>query len=62
MTHLRIYITTELGTEKRCTGCNEYYPLDQDFYYKNGFWKGHQQWTARCKACYVETYRTGFDL
>ncbi len=53
----KIYINTELGTEKRCTGCNEYFPFDQDFFYKNGLKKGVQQWTARCKACFTETYR-----
>ena len=46
----KIYIHTELGIEKRCTGCNEYFPFDIEFFYKNGFKKGVQQWTARCRA------------
>ncbi|ASN71614.1 hypothetical protein 2F1_13 [Uncultured Caudovirales phage clone 2F_1] len=58
----KIYIHTELGIEKRCTCCNEYFPFDDEFFYKNGFKHGIQQWTARCKACYVETYRGGFGL
>jgi len=58
----KIYIHTELGTEKRCTGCNEYFPFDIEFFYKNGFKKGVQQWTARCRACFVECYRGGYDL
>lgn len=62
MTHLQIYINTELGTEKRCTHCNEYFPFDEEFFYKNGFRNGVQQWTARCRACYIEHYRTGYDI
>ena len=52
-----LFIFTELGREKLCPLCGEYYPLDEDFFYKNGFKRGIQQWTGRCKACYIETYR-----
>jgi len=54
---MMIHIYTELGHEKLCPLCGEYYPLDEDFFYKNGFKRGVQQWTGRCKACYIETYR-----
>ncbi len=60
--HLHIYVLTELGTEKRCTYCHEYFPFDKDFFYKNGFKNGKQQWTAHCRACYIEHYRSGYDL
>ena len=52
-----IHIFTELGHEKLCPMCGEYFPLDEDFFYRNGFKRGIQQWAGRCKACYVETYR-----
>lgn len=54
---VKIYIKTELGTEKRCTRCGDYYPLDTDFFYRNGTWRGKAQWTSHCKACFTETYR-----
>lgn len=53
----KIYINTELGTEKRCTLCGDYYPLDTDFFYKNGIWRGKTQWRSHCKACFTENYR-----
>lgn len=41
--------TTELGTERLCTKCDEYWPDDAEFFYtKNG--KTQQP----CKACYVQ--------
>lgn len=52
-----LFIYTELGREKLCPLCGEYYPMDEEFFYKNGFRGGVQQWACRCKACYVETYR-----
>lgn len=42
-------IRTELGTERRCTKCNEYWPEDSEFFYSS---KGKIQ--QPCKACYVE--------
>ena len=52
-----LYINTELGLEKQCSMCGEYYPIDADFFYRNGFRHGVPLWTARCKACFVECYR-----
>lgn len=53
----RILINTELGTERLCSSCGEYYPFDGEFFNKNGFRQGVQQWTSKCKACYAELYR-----
>lgn len=53
----RVFIYTELGTERQCTSCGEYYPFDEEFFNKNGFRNGRQQWTAKCKACFAELYR-----
>lgn len=53
----KIYIHTELGIEKRCSHCGDYFPFDDEFFYRNGFKNGYQQWTATCKACFVEMYR-----
>lgn len=48
-----IYIHTELGLEKRCPCCHDYYPYDNEFFYRNGI----NKYTAQCKACYIENYR-----
>ena len=54
---LPIYRNTELGIEKRCTKCLSYFPFDNEFFYKNGFRDGKQQWSSLCKPCYVAEYR-----
>ncbi|BEH14293.1 hypothetical protein [Marinobacter shengliensis] len=42
-------ITTELGTERRCTKCGDYWPDDAEFFYtRRG--RSHQP----CKACYAQ--------
>lgn len=51
-------ITTELGREKQCTCCGEFYPEDKDFFYRNGKAKsGRQLYVAQCKDCYIANYR-----
>lgn len=40
---------TELGTERRCSKCGEFWPEDNEFFYTSG---GKIQ--QPCKACYVE--------
>ena len=48
-------IITELGIEKRCTKCGEYYPADTEFYYRGHGSDGLHTW---CKACVNEnTYK-----
>ena len=42
---------TELGIEKQCSKCKEYWPKDEEFFYrKNGYV------VSPCKACYDEIY------
>lgn len=53
-------IQTELGTEKLCIECQDYYPLDDEFFWfqwsnRNG--KKVKQYSATCKACYDVRYR-----
>lgn len=51
-------IETELGTEKQCSGCQEFYPLDRQFWYRHGRDKhGNVRYEERCKACWEERYR-----
>ena len=40
---------TELGTERRCTKCDEFWPDDAEFFYVK---KGKTQ--QPCKACYAQ--------
>jgi len=40
---------TELGTERRCTKCGDYWPDDAEFFYTS---RGKTQ--QPCKACYAQ--------
>ena len=52
-------IETELGLERRCTKCDESYPFESDFFYKDGKDKaGKAKFTTQCKDCYKQSYRT----
>ena len=52
-------IETELGLERRCTKCDESYPLESDFFYKDGKDKvGRAKFTTQCKDCSKQSYRT----
>lgn len=53
------YIYTELGKEKLCIQCEEYYPSDTEFFYGVGRYtiKGVQLLDARCKACYKSKWK-----
>lgn len=48
------FIYTELGKEKLCIDCNEYYPCDNEFFYGTGRYNKHgvESVDARCKDCY----------
>ena len=46
-------ITTELGLEKKCTKCGDWWPADKEFYNSNGGGKLH----SKCKACERELIR-----
>lgn len=51
-------IKTELGVEKQCTCCGEFYPIHKDFFYRNGKDRfGAQQYVAQCKDCYITNYK-----
>jgi hypothetical protein len=52
MTPLRV---TEVGTERRCNSCRTWWPLDPEFYHRNG--KGVAGFLGTCRACYVERRR-----
>lgn len=43
---------TELGTERRCNSCGEYWPLDGEFYHRNS--KGIGGFLGTCRACFAE--------
>jgi hypothetical protein len=48
-------VETELGTEKLCRDCQDYYPMTKEFFFgrnsKSGF-----KFDPICKACYKEKY------
>lgn len=44
------FVTTEIGLEKKCGRCGEYWPADGEFWYSEGT-RGLSKW---CKACYEE--------
>ncbi len=56
------FIETELGTEKLCIECQEYWPLDNEFWftYRNKPNKKGERtigYEAACKCCYDIRYR-----
>lgn len=53
------YIKTELGTEKQCIHCGEYYPATKEFFYgtSNKRKDGTQTLEANCKDCYKQRFK-----
>ncbi|WP_218951552.1 hypothetical protein [Acinetobacter sp. YH12023] len=56
------FIETELGKEKLCIQCDEYWPLDDEFWftYRNKPNKNGERtigYEAACKCCYNLRYR-----
>lgn len=49
----RKIVITELGEEMQCSRCSEYWPADEEFWYREGA-RGFHAW---CKACYREWRR-----
>lgn len=45
-------IDTELGTERLCRGCGEFWPLDETFWY---FQRGKVM--GNCRACWADRSR-----
>lgn len=54
-----LYINTELGLEKRCKECGEYYPATKEFFYGTGRAKvnGEQLLVPQCKDCYKQRFK-----
>ena len=52
-------IETELGTEKYCKGCDDYYPETKEFFFGTSKTKrdGTPYLEALCKACYNAKYK-----
>ena len=55
-------IKTELGEEKLCSKCGDFWPMDSEFFflrlrkpYKDGIQS--RKYDAVCKACYESIYR-----
>ena len=51
-------ITTELGTERRCTRCGDWWPEDADFFPARADRRG--AFLSWCRACTYER-RTHYD-
>ena len=55
------FIETELGREKLCIECQEYWPLDDEFWFcrKVKLLSGatSKRYEAACKCCYSVRYR-----
>ena len=53
------YIETELGTEKQCITCGDYYPATKQFFFGTGRKKkdGSPCLDANCKACHKERFK-----
>lgn len=44
------HIMTDLGKEKRCARCGEYWPADKEFFYQLPDGRLH----SYCHACFIE--------
>lgn len=50
-------IVTELGTERLCRGCGEFWPVDEEFWYFTTDRYGKSRVMGRCRACWSERSR-----
>lgn len=50
-------VETELGLERRCNVCGEWWPLDAEFFYRQV--NGHRGFQGICKACKSEQRGSG---
>jgi hypothetical protein len=46
----RIAIVTELGRELKCNRCSDFWPADEEFWYR----ASKNRLSNWCKACYLE--------
>lgn len=55
-----LVIVTELGEERLCPVCLEFWPMDEEFWYflteRKGPRKGERRVMGRCKACWSDRY------
>ena len=55
------YIETELGREKLCIECQEYWPLDDEFWFHRNVkllsGKMSKRYESACKCCYHVRYK-----
>ena len=54
MNNRAITIESELGMEKRCVACEQYWPADLEFYSSS---KSVDGLAPRCRACVAERFR-----
>lgn len=52
------YRETDLGIEKQCTRCGEFWPVDDEFYPVQREAAGVRA-ASMCRACFVEKYERG---
>lgn len=52
------YRETDLGIEKQCTRCGEFWPVDDEFYSVQREADGARA-SSMCRACFVEHYKRG---
>ena len=58
-----LFIKTELGKEKYCKGCDDYFPSTKQFFYGTGYNSkvtGEPLLETLCKACYKEKYKPNY--
>lgn len=46
------HVSSEVGPERKCNGCGEWWPLDGEFFYRHVY--GFRGFQAICKACRSE--------
>jgi len=53
------YIQTELGKEKKCIHCGEYFPCTKEFFYGTGrtYKNGEEALEGNCKDCYKQKFK-----
>lgn len=53
------YIETDIGKEKQCVCCKEYFPATKEFFYGEGksYKNGAPKLNANCKDCYKQKFK-----
>lgn len=50
------YRISDIGLEKRCPDCGDWWPVDDEFYFVQRE-RGVERPSACCKACYLARYK-----